>query len=90
MSTCVPSLTFYGIETGLVKEEHVMPDYRIAAEELRTRLKLKNLKKCLQDGRLQWFGHLKRMEDSAWSTKPQAFQVSDSFPEDDLRKHGMR
>ena len=60
---------FYGIETGPVKEEHVMPDDRIAAEELRTRLKLKSLKNCLQDGRLQWFGHLKRMKDSAWSSK---------------------
>ena len=29
----------------------------------RTKLNLKGIKKCLQDRRLQWFGHLERMEE---------------------------
>lgn len=39
------------------------------AEELRTRLKLKTMRQCLQERRLQWFGFLKGMEESAWSSK---------------------
>ena len=45
----------YGIETWSVKEEYVMPEDKISAEELRARLALKSLKECLQDRRLQWF-----------------------------------
>ena len=33
----------------------VRPQNKISAEELRTRLKLKSTRKCLQDGRLPWF-----------------------------------
>ena len=36
---------------------------------LRNRLKLKSMRECLQDKRRQWFGHLKRMKESAWSSK---------------------
>ena len=27
------------------------------------------MRECLQGKRLQWFGHLKRMKESAWSSK---------------------
>ena len=36
---------------------------------LRNRLKLKSMRECLQDKRRQWFGHLKRMKESAWSSE---------------------
>ena len=47
----------------------VRPEDRISAKELKTRLKLNDMMKCMQDGILQWFGHLERMEDNAWSSK---------------------
>ena len=47
---------------------NVSPGDRICAEELRTRMKLSSMKECSQDGKLQWFDHLGRMELSAWST----------------------
>ena len=37
-------------------------------KELRTKLKLKSMRKCLQDKGPQWFGHLERMEERSWST----------------------
>ena len=42
---------------------------RISTKELGTRLKLKSRMEFLQDRRLQCFGHLERMEESAWSSK---------------------
>ena len=66
----------YGSETWPVKKEDVSRLKRndarmvrwtnnirpesISADELRTRLKLKNVRECLLDRRLQWFGHLER------------------------------
>ena len=41
---------------------------KISAEGLWSRLKLKNTGQCLQDSRLQWFGHLERMGKRAWSS----------------------
>ena len=35
--------------------------------ELRNRLKLKSMKKCLQNISPKWFCHLERMKESAWS-----------------------
>ena len=55
------------------------PDDRISAEELRTRLKLKNMREYLWDRKLQWFGHLESMEESAWSSKCRTFKSSGSF-----------
>ena len=37
------------------------------------------MKKYLEDRRLQWFGHLERMEESAGSIKCRTFKVSHSF-----------
>ena len=50
----------------------------ISAEELRTRLKWKSMRECLQD-RMQWFGHLEGMEESAWSCKCRIFKASGTF-----------
>ena len=48
----------------------VQPEDRIFGEELRPRLE------CLQDRRLQWFGHLEKMEESSsWSSKCRTFGV---------------
>lgn len=56
----------------------------IFPEGLRIRLKLNSI--CLQDRRLQWFGHLERLEESAWYSKSRIFKVGDSFPRGKLRK----
>ena len=37
---------------------NVKPEYRISAEELRSRPKLRSMRECLQDKRLPWFVHL--------------------------------
>ena len=58
----------------------VRPEDRIYVEESRARLKLESLGECLQGERLQWFGHLERMEDSGFSSKCRTFKISGSFP----------
>ena len=65
---------------------NIRPENRIVAEGIRTRLELKNMKECLQDRKLQWFGHLERMEESARFDKGTTFKVSSSFPRGLLRK----
>ena len=42
---------------------NIRPEDRISAEEFSTTLKLKRMRECFQERRLQWFGHLERMED---------------------------
>ena len=58
---------------------NVRPGDRISATELRIRLISNSMKKCLQDRRLQWFGHLEGMEENAWSRTCRTFKVSGSF-----------
>ena len=58
---------------------NVRPEDRISAEKLRIRLKLMSIKEYLQYRRLQWFGHLERTEETAWSSKCRTFKVSGSF-----------
>ena len=65
---------------------NVRPKERISAIELRTRLKLKSMRQCLLDRRLQSFGHLEKMEEGARSSKCRAFKVSNSFPQGQQRK----
>ena len=65
---------------------YIRPEDKISAEELKIRLKLKSIRECLQDKRLQWFGHLERMEESAWSSKCKTFEVSGIFPRGRPRK----
>lgn len=43
---------------------NINPEDKIYAEELRASLKLFSLRERLQDKRLQWFGHVERMEKS--------------------------
>ena len=59
---------------------NVTAEDKISIEDLKTRLKLKSRGECLQDTRLQWFGDLERMDDSAWSSKCRTFKVSGDFP----------
>ena len=47
----------------------VRPKDRFLQRNLGLRPKLKSKGECLQDRRLQWFGHLGRMEGSGWSIK---------------------
>ena len=48
---------------------NVRPEDKISVEERRTRLKLKSIKECLLDRRLEGIGHVEIMEESAWSSK---------------------
>ena len=48
---------------------NVKLEKRISREELRTRLKLKRTKEFLQCRGLHWFAHLKKMKESALSSK---------------------
>lgn len=52
-------------EVRVTQKCNVRLEHKMYAEELRTRLKLKTMRQCLQDRRLQWFGFLKGMEESA-------------------------
>ena len=52
---------------------------KISVDQLRSSLKLKNIGECLNSRRLQWFAHLERMEESAWSSKCKSSKVSGSF-----------
>ena len=63
---------------------------RISADKRTTRLKLNSLRKCLRDRRPQWFGHVARIEESAWSNGCTTVKVSGKFPEGRPWKHGMR
>ena len=58
---------------------NVRSEDRVSMEELRTRLKLKSMRECLQDRRLQWFDALERIEVSAWYNKCRIFKISSSF-----------
>ena len=60
---------------------NVRPEYRISGAELRTKLKLKSMRECLQDSKL-----LERMEESVWSSKCSIFRVSCDFPKGRPRK----
>ena len=67
---------------------NVLSEDRISAEELRTRLKLKSMRECLQDRRLQWLCYLEGMKESALNVEPSRLPVVS--PEGDCGKHGMR
>ena len=48
----------------MVRWIYINPEDKIYAEELRASLKLFSMRERLQDKRLQWFGHVERMEKS--------------------------
>ena len=55
-----------------------------------TTLKLRSIKECLQDRRLQWFGHLERTEETAWSSNLEPSMLAVVHLEHNQRKHGIR
>ena len=59
--------------------DNVRSEDRISAENLRTRPKMNGMNKCLQDRKLQWFGHIERMEEGVWFSKSSTFKVNGSF-----------
>lgn len=63
-----------------------MLEDRSSTEELRTTLKMKSMKQCLQNRRLQWFGYLERTSENARSSKCRTFLVSGSFTRRRLKK----
>ena len=42
---------------------------KISTKKFRGRLKMNNRRECLANRRRQWFGHLEKIEDMAWSSK---------------------
>ena len=56
------------------------PMDKLSAEILRTRVKMNSMRESLQNGKLNWFGHLERIEVSTWSVKCRILTASDSFP----------
>ena len=70
---------------------NVRPEDKISAVELRSKLKLNSIQECLQDRRLQWFGHLEGIEENMCSNanvEPSRLVIV--FSEDNLGKHGIR
>ena len=52
---------------------------RLRSDELRGRLNLESIGRCVQNRRLHRFGHIERMDKSFWVCRCRAFEVSDSF-----------
>ena len=51
---------------------------RLRSDELRGRLNLESIGKCVQNRRLRWFGHIERMDKSFWVSRCRAVEVSGS------------
>ena len=54
--------------------------------ELRNRMRLNSLRECMQHRRLQWFGHLEKMEANAWASKCRDIMVDDRLARGRPRK----
>ena len=68
-------------DASLVKWIHsVRLEHRISARTW-DRLKLDSMRRDLLDRRLQWFGHLERMEENGWLSKHRTFKISGSLPQ---------
>ena len=53
----------------------VRSEDKISAGELKNRLKLNRIREYLGDRRLQWFSHLERTEENAWSSNYKLMHV---------------
>ena len=62
----------------------VRPGDKISAGKLKNRLKLNRMREYLGDRRLQWFSHLERTEENAWSSN---YKLMDVLQECDLENH---
>ena len=51
---------------------------RSRSDELRGRLNLESIRRCVQNRRLRWFGHIERMDKSFWVSRCRAVEVSGS------------
>ena len=49
---------------------------RLRSDELRGRLNLESIGRCVQNRRLHWFGHIERMDKSFWVSRCRAVEVS--------------
>ena len=104
-SACVRSAMLHGSGKWPIKEVDVIrldrndnmvrwmcnvrAEDRIPAEEITTRLKLKGTRDCLQDRRLQQFGHLERMEASACLVNVELTRLVEVSAEEN-QGHGMK
>ena len=57
----------------------ITPEKKISVVKLRNILQLHNMSKCLQNSRLLWLCHLKRIEDSFWPSKYRNFEIVSSL-----------
>ena len=62
----------------------------VFAEEHSTTLKLKSMRVCLQDKRVQWLDHLGRKEERAWFSKCRTFKVVVVSPGENLSSERMK
>ena len=51
---------------------------QLRSDELRGRLNLDSIGRCVQNRRLHWFGQIERMDESAWVSRCTAFVVAGS------------
>ena len=51
---------------------------RLRSDELRGRLNLESIGRCVQNKRLYWFGHTERMDKRLWVSRCTAVAVSGS------------
>ena len=63
---------------------------RLRSDELRGRLNLESIGRCVQNRRLCWFGHIERMDKSFWVSRCRAVEVSGSAGRVGKRKHGKK
>ena len=59
---------------------------KVPSLELRNRMRLGSLREYIQHRRLQWFGHLERMEVGTWPSKCRDIMVDDSLAKGRPRK----
>lgn len=66
------------------------PEDKISSDQIRTRLILNGIMEYLEVKRLQWFGHVERMEESALSSKLKRLKLVTNSLDDKLGKQQER
>ena len=53
---------------------------KISSSEIRNRLQLCSIRECVKRRRLEWFGHLERMEIGTWASRCRNIEIEGSVP----------
>ena len=48
---------------------------RLRSDEIRGRLNLESIGRCVQNRRLRWFGHIEKMDRNFWVSRCRAVEV---------------